>query len=244
MALREDLERLGNFLFRWRSYIPLVMIIPFILAMKEFQYPDDNHIFDMVWELCCFFISLLGLAVRIKVVAHTPKGTSGRNTKEQVADYLNTTGMYSIWRHPLYMGNFLIWLGIVMSIRVPWFILISILFFWAYYLRIIFAEEEFLRKKYGDSFLNWANKTPIFIPKLRNWTKPALPFSIKTAIKGEYSSLFAIIASFMLIELIGDFIVNKKLVIDHLWGFIFTFGLILYLIIRYIRKNTGLLKNR
>ena len=34
------------------------------------------------------------------------KNTSGRNTHDQVADSLNTSGIYSIVRHPLYVGNF------------------------------------------------------------------------------------------------------------------------------------------
>ncbi len=56
-------------------------------------------------------ISFFGLALRVIVVGHAPYGTSGRNTREQVADTLNTTGMYSIVRHPLYLANYLIILG-------------------------------------------------------------------------------------------------------------------------------------
>ncbi|MGB8874133.1 MAG: hypothetical protein WCC75_12145, partial [Desulfobaccales bacterium] len=41
-----------------------------------------------------------------------PRGTSGRNTQGQVAETLNTTGIYSLVRNPLYLGNFLIWLGL------------------------------------------------------------------------------------------------------------------------------------
>ena len=55
-------------------------------------------------------------------VGFTPRGTSGRNTKEgQVAESLNTLGMYSMCRHPLYLGNLLMWLGIVMYMGHLWF---------------------------------------------------------------------------------------------------------------------------
>ncbi|GAI74444.1 unnamed protein product [marine sediment metagenome] len=40
-----------------------------------------------------------------------------------------------------------------------------------YYERIIFAEEEFLRKTFGDSYLKWAEQTPTFLPKCKNWKK-------------------------------------------------------------------------
>ena len=55
-------------------------------------------------------ISFLGEAIRIFTVAYTPAGTSGRNTKQQLADTLNTTGIYSLLRHPLYLGNFFMFL--------------------------------------------------------------------------------------------------------------------------------------
>ncbi|NLL27934.1 MAG: DUF1295 domain-containing protein [Bacteroidales bacterium] len=45
-----------------------------------------------------------------------PKGISGKNTEKQIADFLNTKGMYSIVRHPLYLGDFLMWLGLFIYI--------------------------------------------------------------------------------------------------------------------------------
>jgi len=76
-----------------------------------------------------------------------PKNTSGR-TNSLIAERLNTTGMYSIVRHPLYLGNFLIVFGIVLFIQVLWFGIIVLAGYWFYYERIIFAEEEFLRKRF------------------------------------------------------------------------------------------------
>jgi hypothetical protein len=70
----------------------------------------------------CVFISLIGLAVRIYTIDYTPDNTSGRNTSEQVADTLNRTGIYSIIRHPLYVGIFLMWLGIAFVVQNFWFI--------------------------------------------------------------------------------------------------------------------------
>ena len=50
--------------------------------------------------------------IRIYTVGTTPAGTSGRNRDKQIAEKLNKTGVYSIIRHPLYLGNLLIWLGV------------------------------------------------------------------------------------------------------------------------------------
>src|SRR5919206_4624496 len=110
MALREEFVRSGNWLFRRRSYLPVLLFIPVLLSMRHFTYPHGRQIFDRLWELLCLLISLSGLGIRVLVVGHTPAGTSGRNTRDgQVASQLNTTGMYSVVRHPLYAGNFLTW---------------------------------------------------------------------------------------------------------------------------------------
>lgn len=47
-------------------------------------------------------------------IGQVPKGTSGRNTSQQVADTLSTDGVYSVVRHPLYLGNFLMCMGVSM----------------------------------------------------------------------------------------------------------------------------------
>jgi hypothetical protein len=35
MALREDIEKQGNWLFRWRSYLPLLVMPLFIIALRQ-----------------------------------------------------------------------------------------------------------------------------------------------------------------------------------------------------------------
>ena len=68
-----------------------------------------------------------------------------------------------------YVGNFFIFLGIALFIEVWWFVLLSVLAYWMYYERIIIAEEEFLRGKLERLFVEWAQRTPLIIPKFKNW---------------------------------------------------------------------------
>lgn len=175
-------------------------------------------------------------------LGYVPSGTSGRNTRGQVASVLNTAGMYSIVRHPLYLGNFFIWLGISLFARLWWFSLIIILIFWIYYERIMFAEEEFLQQEFGEYFLEWASKTPAFFPKYKNWVKPELPFSFKNAVKREYSAFFAIITTFTILELIAEIFLNGRLVLEPMWIIIFSISFIIYLTLRIMKKYTTLLE--
>ena len=133
MAMIEELEASGRWLFRWRSYLPLVMLVLIFASLRHFSYPYNSEILDQIWELFCLFIGFLGLLIRGLVAGYVPQQTSGRNTKQQVAKTLNTTGMYSIVRNPLYLGNFFMGLAIVMFLRIWWIPLIYLLSFMLYY---------------------------------------------------------------------------------------------------------------
>ena len=241
MALIEELRKQGDWIFRWRSYLPLIMIIIIFLGMSYFEYPVRSEKFDDIWEIICLFISISGVGIRFFTVGYTPEGTSGTNTRQQIADALNTTGMYSIVRHPLYLGNFIIWFGLSAFFHLWWFSLVVILIFWLYYERIMFAEEEFLRKKFGNSYTDWAAKTPAFIPDFRKWRSADITFSFKKAIRNEYKTLFALIVSFTFLEIISDIFVVQRLEIDRMWLSILIIGLTMYTIVRFLKKRTKIL---
>ena len=209
--------------------------------MNQYNYPGNSHFWDLVWEVICLSISFFGMAIRIYTIGHTPSETSGRNTREQKAAVLNTTGTYSTIRHPLYFGNFFIWLGVSMFLHLWWLSILFMLAFWIYYERIMFAEEEFLRKKFGETFEAWASMTPAFFPRFKNWQSPISPFSLRRVLKKEYSGFFAIIASFTSLEIIGDLIVEGKVKYDLMWVILFSVGFITYLTLRTLKKKSTIL---
>ena len=243
MPLREEFEKNGNWLFKRRSWLPLVLY-PFAVAIIYF-YPDTTyaHITSTRWGLFCFAVSFLGLIVRAMTVGFTPKGTSGRNTNEgQVAETLNQTGIYSVVRHPLYLGNFLMWLGLFMFIGVWWFVLICALAYWIYYERIMYAEEEFLRRSYSAQYESWASRTPAFLPRFSGWISSQLDFSFRNVLKREYNGLFATVVSFVLIDIISHYFTSGRFAVDTLWQIIFVLGTISFIVLRTLKKNTRLLE--
>ena len=241
MALQEEFETTGEYFFRWRSYLPLVMAVLFILALAQFRYPFAGRGLDLAWDAGCLAVALLGQVVRFFTVGFVPRGTSGRNTLRQVAETLNTTGMYACVRNPVYLGNFIIWFGLSLFMKSVWFTTVIILCFTIFYERIIFAEETFLRQKFGDAFLEWAEKTPAIIPRFKNWRPPTLPFSFKSTLNREYGTFFAIIATFTVLELLAGLFTYGTLRLDAVWVKLFIGSAVFYLTIRYLKKKTKVL---
>lgn len=241
MALVEELNKQGNKLFRYRSKLP----IPFaIIGMMVHTYDiiyQNKAVYSFNFELFCLSVGLVGLIIRSITLAYTPRGTSGRNTDGQVADELNTKGMYSLMRNPLYLGNFFMWFAIILYINNHWFSLVYILSFWIYYERIIFAEENFLRKKYGDTYINWTMNTPIFLPRLRGWVKPDLEFSIKNILKREYSGFFALFFTLSLFNLAENFVRTNTWVLSDFWLKALVISGFITLILKLLKKNTTVL---
>jgi protein-S-isoprenylcysteine O-methyltransferase Ste14 len=243
MALQEEFEQQGNFLFRYRTYLPMVVLV---LGLALFFYQNKIGTYcdlgQNYWYLS-LAVGLLGLLVRIYAVGHTPAGTSGRNTAEgQVAEQLNQTGIYSLVRHPLYLGNFLMWLAVAMLTANTAYIVGFVLAYWLYYERIMYAEEAFLRNKFGDNYTNWAAKVPAFMPKLGGFVQPKYSFSIKKILKKEKNGIAALFGLFYLFQLVGNYAQTGHWHwLRGFWHNAFAISLLAYLVLKAIKKYTKVL---
>jgi len=234
-------ESFGRFLFKYRSALPFVVAILMPVAMVGFKYPYGNPDLDLPWELVCLTVSLLGFGIRVLTAGFVPKGTSGRNTSEQRAYSLNTTGMYSLCRNPLYLGNFLMWLGVTMFPRIWWALAVVVVLFAVFYIFIIHAESQFLRRQFREEYTGWASKTPAFFPRLWGWRRPALPFSFRTVLRREHTSFFSLIVGFVVMEICGDFVIYRRLECDPFWIITLAVSTVLYVVLRTLKKSTTVL---
>jgi protein-S-isoprenylcysteine O-methyltransferase Ste14 len=242
MKLQSSMEQRGRWLFRWRSYPPLIALAVVVLHLYQYHYLGGTKTYDDLWQLGCVLIAFMGLGVRAHVVGHAPKDTSGRNAREQRAEVLNTTGMYSVVRHPLYVGNFLIFLGTVSFSHDPWAAAVCVLGYWLYYERIMLAEEAFLAERFGAVFEDWAARAPAIIPDPRLWCRPSLPFSLRNVLRREYNNVFGVVVAMFLLDAASDSAAQHHVAVGRWWSLAFIAAFLLWLVLRTLKRRTEVLR--
>ncbi|HAF89422.1 MAG TPA: hypothetical protein DCG23_06565, partial [Deltaproteobacteria bacterium] len=73
------------------------------------------------------------------------------------------------------------------------------------------------------------------------WDSPSLEFSFKNILRREYSSLFALVLSFSILDMTGNFLVEKKFYLVTIWNYLFWITLVAYLILRTVKRHTTML---
>jgi protein-S-isoprenylcysteine O-methyltransferase Ste14 len=234
--IRDHFERSGAWLFRWRSYLPVLLFGLVLLGMRDFDYPAETHESPGAWSMVCLAVGLAGLAIRSLACGYSALGTSGRVTSIQQADALNTTGIYSLVRHPLYLGNYLMWISVALLTHTFWVPAAVTLIFWLFYERIMVVEEAFLAKKFGATYARWAASTPAFIPALRLWSAPNCPFNWRRVFRRERSSVLGLTATFAAFDLIVGSLARGALHIDRLWLILVGVALAYYLVMTFEKR--------
>ncbi len=198
----------GLFLFRRRGLFVVFLLPGALLAVLERRaaaLPADP---GLGWLGGCLVVSLIGLAVRAAALGSAPPGASTRSLRAPSASRLNVTGMYSLCRHPVYLGNLIVLTGFALALGSWWFVVISALVYGLLYERVIAAEERFLGERFGGDHRRWAERTPTFWPRPRLWRPPETRFRWRTVILREYNSLLLIASIFLFLRMIDQVVVG------------------------------------
>ena len=148
-----------NFFFSYRSYTP----IPIVLLVLYNSEPRLKSI------SVGFLILLIGEVIRIISVSYAGGITRTRNVG---APSLCCTGPYAHTRNPLYIGNMLIYLGVVIisgAENIVFLLSIVFIFFIFQYTMIISLEEQTLQKLFPEQYQNYKKNVPRIFPRLSPW---------------------------------------------------------------------------
>ncbi|NND77927.1 MAG: DUF1295 domain-containing protein [Flavobacteriales bacterium] len=242
MALYEEFKSQGNILFKYRGLIPVFLLVPGVLV---FVYQNSYSVtpevmFERWYWLTCFGVGLLGLLIRSIAIGYAARNTSGRNTEDQKATEVNRTGLYSMVRHPLYLGNYFMWLSIAMLTAHLGFCIIFTLLYWLYYERIMFAEEEFLRNKFGEIYTDWSNGVPAFVPSFSNYTTSTEDFKLKDVLNRERNGLLALMLIFYAFRAMRIFLTNGEFMPElDIWTISLIIVIIIFIILKVLKKTTS-----
>jgi protein-S-isoprenylcysteine O-methyltransferase Ste14 len=88
---------------------------------------------------------------------------------------LTTTGPYAYTRNPLYVGSFLLGLGVVVAGGRWVFVALFVVFYLGVYGRTMAGEAELLTDLFGDRFRDYRSKVPAFVPRLTPYRAPDGP---------------------------------------------------------------------
>jgi len=149
-----------QFFFKNRSYTPL----PLAFAIIFFADPSGSAI------IFGFILVLVGEIIRLNGVHHAGGAT---RTRTVGAPALCTSGPFGYVRNPLYLGNIIIYAGVVLMAGglFMWQLLgITVAFFFLQYGLIISLEEEILKGKFGDEYRLYLTTVPRFIPRTTSWS--------------------------------------------------------------------------
>ncbi len=130
------------------------------------------------------------------------------------------------------------WVGVAILTASIWFVLVFTFIYWLYYERIMFAEEQFLRNKFGDAYKNWASKTPAFIPDFSLFVKPSIWFSWKKVMKKEKNGYAALFLVFYLFYITGEYSEGEEPHNNLLLSACIA-SLVIYFILKLIKKKSN-----
>ncbi len=183
----------------WLAY-PMFFVYPFVAHVTDFSFSAG------------VILMFAGLAVRF--------WASGYISKSRV---LAVCGPYAYTRNPLYLGNFILGLGIITIANNSWLLLYYFIAFIFLYIGTIREEQEGLEKKFGAPYTTYMLKVPMFFPSLKPWRHAEkISFSLNQSFKnGEFIRIFGFLTLIVFFYLLKVLYIERGVFFpDHIAAFV------------------------
>jgi len=151
--------------FKLRGYLP----VPFVLIL--IYQSDMNYKLAGIGAV----LALTGEWIRLNGV----RAAGGRTRTRKVgAKELCTWGLFAHVRNPLYLGNGLIYFGMLLLAGGRWILplaIVAAIYLLIQYGLIISLEEETLSGIFGNQYLEYKANVPRLLPRLKAWRTSTEP---------------------------------------------------------------------
>jgi protein-S-isoprenylcysteine O-methyltransferase Ste14 len=192
----DSLVRLGGWLFRQRSWLP----VPFALLL--ILLPGGSS--PALWLTGSALVAA-GEALRLWGVHHI--GVISRTRSDRLGPLIDS-GPFAYIRNPLYVGNIALWVGFAVVDGQLWLVPVIVGLLAFEYHAIVRWEETLLEARLEDRYREYASRVPRWLP-LRGRARPAqmqgvpstAPFSWRQTLFSERGTLMAIALGFVLLSL-------------------------------------------
>jgi protein-S-isoprenylcysteine O-methyltransferase Ste14 len=190
----DALTRLGGWLFKHRTWLPLPIAVSLVLLPAGRSAP--LHSTSLLWGGVP--IVAVGELLRMWAVQHI--GVISRTRSDRLGPLVDT-GPFSLVRNPLYLGNMLLWVGFAVSAGLVWVIpaIVALLAF--EYHAIVRWEEGLLTSRIGAPYCDYLTRVPRWLPAVRSPSRrePLPQFSWRDTLFSERGTLIAIGAGYLVL---------------------------------------------
>ena len=184
--------RLGGWLFRHRTWLPLPLAAALI-----FTPPPGTASASWFW-LAGLALAAVGESLRLWGVHHI--GAISRTRSDRLGPLVDS-GPFGYVRNPLYLGNIALWAGFAVMAQLPWLAPAIVAVLACEYAAIVRWEEDLLAARLGDRYREYCRRVPAWLPLPRAATSSPLSpvFSWRDTLFSERGTLIAIAVGIVLL---------------------------------------------
>jgi protein-S-isoprenylcysteine O-methyltransferase Ste14 len=184
LGLKQFSNDLRHRRYRFRQFVGIAFLVLLVL------FPSPGPVRRLFYAGAA--LTCLGALVRLWAAGHVHK------SKE-----LARHGPYAFVRHPQYLGNTLLAVGLCLATGHWWAVGVWALILWTLYLPAIRREDEKLGRRFEDAWERWARKTPALIPTGWPQSNPGLHLAdwslVRALSNGEPAWLLSVTAAMVFI---------------------------------------------
>ncbi len=196
---------IGKVVFKTRdALLPAVFLV--LLVTTEAQWPGGRRAWDHALNLLGIELAIAGQALRALVIGLAYIRRGGKDRKVH-ADDLVVDGIFAHCRNPLYVGNVMSLVGLLVIHNSTVAYLVGVPVFALAYSSIVAAEEDYLGRRFGDAYRAYCARVPRFRISTRGLgaTIQAFEYDWRRLLRKEYGTTFTGTTAVLVTLLWDDF---------------------------------------